>query len=299
MTHIDIKKIQTEKPFKELLNFSLVVINKPDNWTSFDVVNKLAGMFRKLGIKKAGHLGTLDPMVTGVLPICLGNATKIQELLMHRDKVYVGKMKIHKPITKKELEAGMKKLLGKIMQLPPVKSRVKRVLREREIKKFELQEFDEEKLEASFVTEVEAGTYIRKLVHDLGELLGIGAHMIELKRTQAGLFSNLNKEYTDTETLSQLVAENNEKEIRKLLIPAEIISNVLESYEIKSEFVQKLMNGSPLFKEMLKNPDDIEKIQNNTSSFCLISENRLLEIAKITNQFENKEIIAKPVSVIK
>jgi tRNA U55 pseudouridine synthase TruB len=136
-------------------------------------------------------------------------------------------------------------------------------------------------------------------VHDLGELLGIGAHMIELKRTQAGLFSNLNKEYTDTETLSQLVAENNEKEIRKLLIPAEIISNVLESYEIKSEFVQKLMNGSPLFKEMLKNPDDIEKIQNNTSSFCLISENRLLEIAKITNQFENKEIIAKPVSVIK
>jgi H/ACA ribonucleoprotein complex subunit 4 len=298
MADLDIKKIREEKPFKELLNFSLVIINKPADWTSFDVVNKLAGMFRSLGIKKAGHLGTLDPMVTGVLPICLGNATKIQELFMHRDKVYVGKMKLHAKISKLKLEEGMKKLLGKIMQLPPVKSRVRRVLREREIKKFELIGFNEKKLEASFIAEVQAGTYIRKLVHDLGELLGIEAHMTELKRTRAGLFSEKDREYTDIETLSKLVAENNEKELRKLLVPGEIITQAIESYEVMPEAIEKLKNGSPLFKHMLKNPKDEEKIQKNTEPFCLISGNKLLEIAKITNQFENKEIIAKPVSVL-
>jgi len=296
---MNIEIIKQEKPFNELANFSLLVINKPADWTSFDVVHKILGMFRKFGIKKVGHLGTLDPIVTGVLPICIGNATKIQELFMHRDKVYVGKMKLHAKISQKELEAGMKKLLGKIMQLPPVKSRVKRVVREREIKKFELTSFDEKKLEASFITEVQAGTYIRKLVHDLGELLGVGAQMTELKRTRAGLFTDKNKEYTTIETLSKLIAENNEKELRKLLIPAEIISSVLESYEVKPEFIKKLENGSPLFKEMLKNTADAEKVKKNPDIFCLTCDNRLVETAKSTNQFQNPEIIAKPVSVIK
>jgi len=296
---LDLGKIKEEKSIQELVNFSLVIINKPSDWTSFDVVNKLVGMFRKLGVKKAGHLGTLDPMVTGVLPVCLGNATKIQELFMHRDKIYEGKMKIHKSITRKELEEAMKKLVGKINQLPPVKSRVKRVVREREIKKFELLEFNQAKGEASFTSHVEAGTYIRKLVHDLGESLGVGAHMTELKRIQAGLFSDKNKEYTTVENLSKLIAENNEKELRKLLIPAEMITKVIESYEVKSEFIEKLKNGSPLFKEMLKNPEDAEKIKNNQEVFCLTCDNRLIETAKSTNQFQNPEIIAKPESVIK
>lgn len=296
---LNLNEIKRDKPFNELANFSLVIINKPSDWTSFDVVNKLVGMFRKFGIKKAGHLGTLDPMVTGVLPVCLGNATKIQELFMHRDKIYEGKMKLHKSITRKELELGMKKLLGKIMQLPPVKSRVKRVLREREIKRFELISFNEKKLEANFIAEVEAGTYIRKLVHDLGESLGIEAHMTELKRTRAGLFSSLDKEYTSVEELSKLIAENKEEELRKLFVPAEIITQVIESYEVKPEFIKKLENGSPLFKEMLTNNKEIKKIQENIQPFCLICNNKLVEIAKTTNQFQNPEIIAKPVSVIK
>jgi H/ACA ribonucleoprotein complex subunit 4 len=295
---MDITKLKKTKTIQELMNFGILDIDKPANCTSFDVVNHIRHL---LNLPKCGHFGTLDPNVTGVLPICLANACRIQEYFMHRDKIYIGKMKFHKEITRKQLEEAMKKFLGKINQLPPRKSRVKRVVREREVMKFELIKFNEKEKEAEFITEVEAGTYIRKLCSDLGDNLGVGAQMTELRRTKAGLFSDKDKEFTTIEKLQEAVKEykeGKEEKLRKLIIPAEIIGELLDSIELDKENLQKLYNGSPIFKKMLKTEKDI-KIIDSGKPFLIICDNKLVEIAKKTDHFENKEIIAKAEVVLK
>lgn len=296
---INLEKIKSEKPISELINFGILNIDKPAEWTSFDVVNYVRKM---LGLEKCGHFGTLDPMVTGVLPLCLGNACRIQEYFMHRDKTYIGIMKIHQEITKEKLEGEMKKFLGVINQLPPRISRVKRVLRKREIMEFKILKFDAEKKEAEFIAKVEAGTYIRKLIDDLGKNLEIGAHMASLRRIQAGLFSQEDKEFVKIEELEKAVEEyknGNEENLRKLLIPAEIITKLIPVVEVKEEFVEKLMNGSPLFREMLENSEKSLKIIEKKEPFAVVSDNKLVEIARFSDKFENKEIIAKPEAVLK
>lgn len=260
---IDSENIKKEKDIKRLLNFSIINLDKPKKCTSFDMVDSLRRLF---DLKRCGHGGTLDPMVTGVLPIFLGEACKIQELFMHRDKVYVGKMKFHKKVSRTEIEKAIENFIGKIKQLPPRKSRVKRVVREREIKRFEITGFDKEKREASFIVEVEAGTYIRKLVSDLGEFLGINCQMTELRRTRAGLFSEQDKEFTSINCLDEAIkdfSQGKEEKLASLIIPAEIILKLIDSYEIKPEFLQKLKNGSPLFSEMLQNQEDKIEILNS------------------------------------
>ena len=295
---VNLKKIKIEKNISELANFCIVLIDKPADWTSFDVVNKIRGIFSIFGVKKAGHFGTLDPQVTGLLPICLGDSCKVQEYFMHKNKTYIGKMKLHQKITKSELENEMKKFLGKINQLPPVKSRVKRVVREREILEFKLTGFNGDTNEAEFTSQVQAGTYIRKLVHDLGESLGIGAQMTELRRVEAGIFSEKNPEYTTIENLSKLVAEKSYEELKKYLIPTEIILSFMKSFEVTSDSREKLKNGSPLFVEMLANEKDAQIIEELKEPFCLVNKDKILEIAKTTDQFQNKDILAKPEVVL-
>src|SRR3990172_658016 len=111
-------------------------------------------------------MGTLDPQVSGVLPITLGRACKLSDYFMHKDKEYVGIIRLHEDISEEELKKEIQKFIGKITQLPPVRSRVKREEREREIKTFEILEKNGK--DVLFKTEVEAGTYIRKLIHDIG-----------------------------------------------------------------------------------------------------------------------------------
>ncbi len=301
MNKLDIPKIRKEKPIEELINFGILNIDKPSDCTSFDVVNYIR---RLLNLPKCGHGGTLDPMVTGVLPIFLGNACKIQEYFMHRNKVYIGKMKLHKEISEKQLKEAMKKFLGVINQLPPRISRVKRQLRKREIIEFKLLEYDKTKKEASFIAEVEAGTYIRKLIDDLGKNLGIGAQMIELRRTKAGIFSDKDKEFCNIEKFKDAVEEyknGKEEKLRKLIIPAEIISELLPVIEVKSDSIVKLQNGSPLFESMIceDNYKEAIKIIGADKSFIISRDNRIIEIAKKTEQFENQEILAKPEVVLK
>jgi H/ACA ribonucleoprotein complex subunit 4 len=297
---INLEKIKKEKPIQELIKFSILNIDKPAEWTSFDVVNHIR---KVLGLKKAGHFGTLDPLVTGVLPICLENACKIQDYFMHRDKTYIGTMKLHKDITLKKLKEEMKPFLGKINQLPPRKSRVKRVLREREIMKFEITKFNEKEREAEFITEVEAGTYIRKLISDLGEKIG-GAHMQGLRRTKAGIFSEKDSEFVSIEEFDKVVEEykNGKKEaeekLRKLLVPAEIIVNLLPVIAIDKKWLAKLKNGSPIFDEMLDNLNEEKKIIDSKEPFAIVVENQLIEIAKFSDRFEQKSILAKPEAVL-
>ena len=238
------------KPIQELLNFSLINIDKPQGPTSFQISEYVK---KSLNLNKTSHMGTLDPQVTGVLPITLGRACKLSEYFMHHDKEYVGIMRLHEEISEVKLKEAIKKFIGKITQLPPVRSRVKRALREREIKSFEILEIDGKNV--LFKTEVQAGTYIRKLIHDLGEQIG-GAHMLELRRTKAGIFSeedNLINMY-DFDKLVDELKKGNEKSIRKVLFPAEeAIKKVLPFVQLSDKNLKKILTGKPLMKEDLIN----------------------------------------------
>jgi H/ACA ribonucleoprotein complex subunit 4 len=166
------------------LHRNIIIIDKPAGMLSSQVTDFIK---KQLGLNKAAHSGTLDPATTGVLPILLGRASRLHDYFIHQNKEYVGMAHLHQDIEIEKIEKVIeKKFLGKIKQLPPKKSNVKRQEREREIKKFEIIEKHEK--EILFKVECEAGTYIRKLMHDLGKELGTGMHMTELRRTKASIF---------------------------------------------------------------------------------------------------------------
>lgn len=242
-----------EKTIHELLQFSIINLDKPAGPTSFGtdlLVRKIIG---KEKVSSASHFGTLDPQVTGVLPIALNKACKLQEYFMHKNKKYIGVMRVHKEIEEEKLGEEIKNFVGKIIQLPPVKSRVKREEREREVFTFKI--LEENGKDWLFEAEVQAGTYIRKLISDLGEKIG-GAHMLELRRVQAGVFSEADESFVNLYQLEKAVDEwksGREAELRKILIPGEeAIKRVLPAVRVNEKSLKKLYNGSPIFKEFLE-----------------------------------------------
>src|SRR3989344_179923 len=208
-----------ERTTEELIQYGIVNIDKPKGPTSHqtsDYVKKI------LNISKAGHSGTLDPAVTGVQPIALGKATRITQFLLTAPKEYVCLMHIHQEIEEKIIRETLSQFLGKIRQLPPLKSAVKRVERTREIYEFEIIEIKGK--DVLFRVKCQAGTYIRVLCHNIGKNLGVGAHMAELRRTQAGPFT----EQDNLVTLNDLqdayhfhTQENNSKFLMHCIQPIE------------------------------------------------------------------------------
>jgi tRNA pseudouridine55 synthase len=183
-----------------------------------------------------------------------------------------------------------------INQLPPRKSAVKRQIRQREVMKFEITSYNEEKKEANFTCEVEAGTYIRKLISDLGEKIG-GAHMAKLRRIKAGLFSSSDKEFSTIEEFDLAVKEykeGKEEKLRKIIVPAEIIIDLLPTIEVDKKWLGKLKHGSPIFDEMLIDLKADKKIIDEKEPFAILCEGKLVEIAKYSDKFEQKSILAKP-----
>ena len=276
---MDLKKIKKNKTIKELLEFSIINIDKPSGPTSFQVDEKIKNW---LGLRKTSHFGTLDPKVTGVLPVALNRACKLSDYFMHRDKVYVGIMHVHKEIGKEKLEKEMKKFVGKIKQVPPKKSSVKREERVREVKRFKI--IEKKGKDVLFIAEVEAGTYIRKLCSDLGEKIG-GAHMAELRRIKAGIFSEEDKGFVNLYELQEAVEEykkGKEDKLRKILIPAEIIGEILSVIQVKEKIVKNLLTGKPLMKEDLKEVPE---------KFAVFLGDKFIEVARKVNE---GEIIARP-----
>jgi H/ACA ribonucleoprotein complex subunit 4 len=237
-----------KKPIEELLEFCIINVDKPSGMTSF----KVADSIRKiLNARKTGHFGTLDPKVTGVLPVALNRACKLSNYFMKKDKEYIGKMHVHKEIGREELEEEMSKFLGKIVQKPPVKSSVKRVLRERQINKFKISKVEMAKkgMIVEFHSDVQAGTYIRKLVSDLGERIG-GAHMTELRRVRAGIFKE--KDSHKLEEIEDAVKDwknGDESKLRKMLVYAGVIKQLITGVQVRKESINDLLNGKPLMKE--------------------------------------------------
>lgn len=169
---------------KELLDTGIVIIDKPQGPTSHQVVAYVKNILK---IEKAGHSGTLDPHVSGVLPVALGRATRVLNALLSAGKEYVCLMHLHKDISLTKLREAFVLFTGRIKQLPPVRSSVRRKERFRRVYYIELIEKNDKDI--LFRVGTQAGTYIRKLVHDIGEYLRIGAHMVELRRTKAGPFN--------------------------------------------------------------------------------------------------------------
>jgi predicted rRNA pseudouridine synthase len=162
----------------------VINLDKPANPSSHEVV---AWIRRILRVEKTGHSGTLDPKVTGCLIVCVDRATRLVKSQQGAGKEYVCVVKLHDKIeSEKKLAAALETLTGALFQRPPLISAVKRQLRIRTIHQSKLMEFDNERGLAVFWVSCEAGTYIRTLCVHLGLLLGVGAHMQELRRVRSG-----------------------------------------------------------------------------------------------------------------
>jgi H/ACA ribonucleoprotein complex subunit 4 len=287
MTNINLEKIKEKKKINELLNFGIIVLDKPKDFTSFEVSDYVRKL---LDLKKTSHFGTLDPAVTGVLPIALGRACKLTGFFLGEDKEYEGVMRVHKDVGIEEIKRVInQKFIGKIKQLPPVRSSVKRQEREREIKKFEL--IEKNNKDVSFVVECQGGTYIRKLIHDLGEEMKIGAHMIKLKRIRAGIFTEKDMiTKGDLEIIVNNYKKGDQESLKKIINPAEIVSKVYPIFQLKKEYKEKVLYGSPIIRGMI----NFDKEIDNNKIICIFQEDNFIGMFKIVNK---NKILAEPMFV--
>lgn len=186
-------------------------------------------------------------------------------------------MRLHTNVPDETLKEVIKEFIGKIMQLPPVRSRVKREIREREVKSFDI--IEREGNDVLFVTQVQAGTYIRKICDDMGKKIG-GAHMLELRRVQAGIFDE-GKEtpiYSlyDFDKAIEAYKNGNESLLREMIVPAEIISQFLPSIQFKGN-LKPLLTGKPIMK------GDIKPVPEG-EVFCLFVKDKLIGVYKKVNE---------------
>ena len=248
--------------------FGFLNVYKPQGKTSHDVV---AFLRRVTGVKQIGHTGTLDPFAEGVLPICIGKATRLIEYLKD-DKAYIGMVQLGKSTTTydiegdtakvndnvnvivDEIESALQSFRGEIEQLPPVYSAIKvkgKKLYEyarngEEIKpeprmvnvyKLEIINYDKELKQLELYIECSKGTYIRSIANDLGEKLGTYGHLIKLVRVKAGDFG-----VKDSVKLENLQTKNDVE--KHLIYPLEYLD--YPKYELNEKEKESVKNGMPI-----------------------------------------------------
>ena len=235
-------KYPAARTIDELLNSGILILDKWQGPTSRDVT---ASVKKALSLGKAGHSGTLDPEVSGVMIICLENACKIMPALQGLEKEYVGVMRLHKDVSENEIRKVVSAFTGKIRQKPPVRSAVARVERTREIYGLEIIEISGK--DVLFRVKCEAGTYVRKLCHDIGLKIG-GAHMSELRRTRAGRFTEEHAcRMHDIVAAYAEWKKNGDETLRDFILPVEAGIEHLRKVIVKDSAVYSIANGSPLY----------------------------------------------------
>jgi H/ACA ribonucleoprotein complex subunit 4 len=244
----------------------ILILDKPSGITSHDACDRVKHILK---LNKVGHAGTLDPMVTGVLVIALESSTKALRLFNGLNKTYVGKGHLHEDVPLEKLKKTIEKnFIGKIMQTPPKRSRVKREEREREI--FEFRILKKEGKNFEFIVSCQAGTYIRKLIDDLGKAMNIGSHMTFLHRTNQGPFS-------DNESIKIEELENKDKLSKSLLTLNEAIKRLgVETIEVNDSQELMIRQG----KMIDFNPSDFK-----TAPAVAINKQRVIALME---QRENK-----------
>jgi H/ACA ribonucleoprotein complex subunit 4 len=233
-----------KRTLEQLLNYGLIILDKPPGPTSHETV---AWTKRILKIPKIGHSGTLDPQVSGVLPLGLGEATKALGVLLYGPKEYHALGRIHSLPSKEKLDSVLEMFRGEIFQKPPQRSSVLRQTRTRTIYELELLEQRERLLLIRVLCE--AGTYIRKLFYDIGEILGPGATMIELRRTRVDQFYESDGLVTLHELANAFVLWEEKKDdtkLMKMIKPVEYALSELKSVIIRDSAVDALCHGAQL-----------------------------------------------------
>ncbi len=275
---------------EELLQNGIVVIDKPVGPTSqtVDVWVK-----RILGISKCSHGGTLDPRVSGVLVIALENAVKLMPVLLSSRKEYVAIMHVHKDLPAEKIASLLKRFVGKIKQVPPKKSAVARREREREIYSLDILEIKGR--DVLMRVGCEAGTYVRKLCDDIGKALGTGAHMQELRRTKAGVFSEEQVvKLQDLQDAFVFWKQGNEEYLRNIVYPAERGADNMKNVVIKDSALAAVCNGAPLAVNGLLHIEKNISTGDIVGMFSLKGELAAIGIAQMTGEqmFKNKKGIA-------
>ncbi len=232
-----------KRPIKVYLNYGLIPLDKTRGPTSHEVV---AWVRRLLGVANAGHSGTLDPGVSGLLPIGLGRATKAIPLLLLFPKEYIAVMRIHSSVPREEADRVIREFTAEIFQKPPQRSSVKRQVRSRRI--YELEVLEQEGNLYLLRCLCESGTYIRKLIYDIGEVLGVGATMVELRRTKVGPLT----EESGLVTLHDLndavfrMNKGDESRIRSLVRPIEACIEGIKEVVVKDAAIDAVCHGAML-----------------------------------------------------
>ena len=252
----------------------IIIMDKPQDWTSQDVAAKLRGVFHE---KRVGHGGTLDPMATGVLPVFIGRATRGVEFFESAEKEYVAGLRLgeetntqdttgeileRRPVsvTRQQLEAELKKFLGPQQQLPPMYSAVKiggkklyELARQgktverkpRQIEILELELLEGEGVDWLLRVRCSKGTYIRTLCHDIGKALGCGGCMSSLRRTAAGCYG-----IDRAVTMEQLLQTEDPE---ALLLPADSLFAELPVLTVEQDQLKPILNGGQLRISSVKN----------------------------------------------
>ncbi|KXS40101.1 MAG: H/ACA RNA-protein complex component Cbf5p [Methanolobus sp. T82-4] len=258
-----------ERPIRDYIEMGIVNLDKPRGPTSHEVTAWVKDI---LELNRAGHSGSLDPGVTGVQPIMLGRATKAVSALRLSGKEYICLMRLHEPVPEKRVRSMCRQFTGPIFQMPPVVSAVKREVRVRMIYYLEVIEVKDR----SVLMRVgcEAGTYLRKLCHDIGAALGCGAHMQQLRRTKTGPFNE------DTlVTLHQLKdayvfwkEDKDETYLRKYVRPMEEGLSHLPKIIIRDSAVDAVCRGAEFATPGIVSVDSNIKKDNTICLFSLKGE---------------------------
>jgi len=233
----------SQRPVEGLLKLGVIVLDKPAGPTSHQVAAWARDI---LQIPRAGHGGTLDPGVTGVLPVTLDMATKAVGALLYASKEYICFMKLHRDAREDKVRSVLSDFEDEIFQVPPVRSAVKRQQRSRRI--YSLRVLEISGRDVLFKVSCQAGTYIRTLCTDVGDVLGVGAHMQELRRTRTARFTE-----KDAITMHDLKdahvfwkEDGDEKPIRAAIRPMESLLEHLPAVVIRDGAVDAVCHGARL-----------------------------------------------------
>ena len=227
------------------MSTGVLLLDKPSSMTSMQCVEFARDMTDS---EKAGHSGTLDLRVTGLLLIALDEAVKAMPVFGGMEKEYEGLMTLHCSVSEKDIRKAISEFTGKIRQVPPKRSAVARKEREREIYSFDI--LDISGRTVSFRVRCEAGTYIRKLCSDIGERLGCGANMQTLRRTRIGNFS-IDEAFTTDDVKGG--------SFKTIGLEDALFRAGLKRVVIADSAVSGVCNGSPVRRDGILSSDNIEK----------------------------------------
>lgn len=286
----------------------ILLIDKPEGWTSSDVVAKLRGVLHE---KRIGHSGTLDPMATGLLVLFVGRATRAVEFAESQDKHYLAGLRLGlvtdtqdvtgrpvggepRPVSRQELEAVLARFRGEIAQIPPMYSAIKvrgqklyEIARrggevERRPRPVTIRSLETVGQEGGdFLLDVRCskGTYVRTLCHDIGEVLGCGGCMSALRRVRAGAFS-----VQEAHTLPEVIAAASEGRAEELLLPLDGLFAAHPTMTVGAEAERRIRCGNDA--ALPDTPDGVWRVYGEDASFLALCRTEAGALKTIKSFFE-------------